>query len=179
VASSSTGPKQRPKFTTNDKPDPGVNEDEVSQYAALVGNRIVGTKTERERYGTTGLAWPGLEWRDVTDGFTYEWNGSWQRQFKARTGFIYKAGLHTIGAPGTNENGDFAVNFDDGSFPTGVIAAGATDADTDRDGAIGVYTCRFMPEFSSASRVAFRIHGNSGQSIKSFNTRVAWWAVGN
>ncbi|WP_181034741.1 hypothetical protein [Clavibacter michiganensis] len=176
MTSNGKGNKQQPRFSTNDKPDPGVNEDEVSQYAALVGNRIVGSKAEREKYGTNGLAWAGLEWRDTTDGFTYEWNGAWQRVFRARPGLIFKAGLHTIV---TNGFGDFSIDFDDGQFPSGVLAAGANDADLDREGIIGLYTMRYMPEYSSATRVAFRVHAPSGAFIPSFKTRVAWWAVGN
>jgi len=68
-----TGTKGQPVIDTT--PSTVTDIQAVANYAALVGNRKVGTTTQRNAAQTAGapLVWEGLEWEDTTDGHTYKY----------------------------------------------------------------------------------------------------------
>jgi hypothetical protein len=69
------GPKGYPKFDPNGAPEPWVDLEAVGEYAARVGNRIIGTKAEREALSTSTSApnqrWLGLTYYETDTGL--EW----------------------------------------------------------------------------------------------------------
>jgi hypothetical protein len=62
-----------PVFAESKTPQFGSDLTQVAEFAATRGTRLVGATA-----GRTAFAYPtlGLLWRDTTDGFTYEWDGS-------------------------------------------------------------------------------------------------------
>jgi hypothetical protein len=83
VASESTGAKNQPYFSATGAPEIDVDPGVVSDYAAKVGNRRVGTTAERN--AATGKdVWPGLEWYDTTEDAAYVRTSSstWARLFR-------------------------------------------------------------------------------------------------
>jgi len=72
VTATSFGTKNEPKFADGDAPDLAVNPTQAAAYAAKVGNRRVGTATERLA-ATGGDLWVGLTWGDTTDGNEYRY----------------------------------------------------------------------------------------------------------
>lgn len=69
------GPKGYPKFDPLGSPELNVDDEAVGQYAALVGNRKVGTAAQRVALvsDTTAAnqAWVGLEFYDTDTGTTW------------------------------------------------------------------------------------------------------------
>jgi len=82
MTADSYGPKNQPRFDATKPPDLGVDETLVSEFAALVGNRKVGTTAERNSATTATSGkevWEGLEWEDTTLGGTLvRRNGVWE-----------------------------------------------------------------------------------------------------
>jgi hypothetical protein len=72
MTASSFGPHGEPEFKDGDAPDVALNPTQVGKYAALVGNRRVGTTAQRNAALTedptlsTPGSWNGLEWWDTT-----------------------------------------------------------------------------------------------------------------
>lgn len=72
-----TGSNGQPLFTTSDAVRIAAYLTQISNYAALVGNRKVGTTAQRLAASeTNGNAWQGLQWKDTTDGNEYERSSS-------------------------------------------------------------------------------------------------------
>jgi len=77
MASESTGVKDQPYFAASGAPQIDVDPGIVADYAALVGNRKVGTTTERNALSDKAL-WEGLAFRDITLGLEYvRRSGAW------------------------------------------------------------------------------------------------------
>lgn len=62
-----------PQFADADAPDPAVNPTQVSDYAAQVGNRLVGTTAERTAYPYDR---EGLRWYDTTLNIEFVHDGT-------------------------------------------------------------------------------------------------------
>lgn len=77
MAKDSTGIKGQPKFLDSGAPDLATDDNLVSDYAAKVGNRRVGTKAEREAAAGTDV-WEGLEWYDTTQLLPYVRRSGWK-----------------------------------------------------------------------------------------------------
>lgn len=120
------GPKGYPKFDPNGAPEDWVDLEAVGQFAARVGNRMVGTKAEREALSTSttveGQMWNGLEFRETDTGHTYERvGGAWVRTspFSAKV------------SASTNTFGVVTLNHDLGAVPKWVHVSpyrGSTDS---------------------------------------------------
>ncbi|WP_223690117.1 hypothetical protein [Leifsonia poae] len=81
------GTKGQPQFDAVGAPAIDVDPSSVADYAATVGNHIVGTTAQRNANvvpGPSGKAvWDGLYWSDTTDGCTYKRiAGAWVLQLK-------------------------------------------------------------------------------------------------
>lgn len=73
------GPKGQPRFLDGGAPDLAVDSNVLGEYAALVGNRKVGTTAERNAALAASnpvQVWEGLNWYDTTDGFEYQYLSS-------------------------------------------------------------------------------------------------------
>ncbi|PCN47017.1 hypothetical protein Csp2054_14335 [Curtobacterium sp. 'Ferrero'] len=78
MARDSTGEKGQPQYAGSGVPQDAADLTEVAAYAALVGNRKVGTTADRNQALADGDVWDGLEWYDTTDGGLYLLqSGSW------------------------------------------------------------------------------------------------------
>ena len=66
AADDTPGPRKQPRFKGTGAPSTAADLNIVGDYAALVGNRKVGTTDERNTATTNGEVWPGLLWRDTT-----------------------------------------------------------------------------------------------------------------
>lgn len=64
------GPRNQPRFDVNDDADFAADLTTVSEFAALVGNRKVGSASQRNAAAGADV-WTGLEWYDTTDGRVY------------------------------------------------------------------------------------------------------------
>lgn len=70
--------KNEPQYAGTGAPADAADLTEVAAYAALVGNRKVGTTAQRTATTGTAEAWDGLLWGDTTDGFEYKYkSGAW------------------------------------------------------------------------------------------------------
>lgn len=71
------GPKNQPRYDINDEPAFPDHVTAVSDYAALVGNRKVGTKEERQALSGNNV-WDGLSFFETDTGSEYvRVGGSW------------------------------------------------------------------------------------------------------
>jgi hypothetical protein len=93
MTASSFGPHGEPEFKDGDAPDTALNPSQVGKYAALVGNRRIGTTAQRqaaltEAPSTTGTGvWEGLEWFDTQARALYVlMDGAWQQVSGTWTG---------------------------------------------------------------------------------------------
>lgn len=79
MAASSFGTKNEPQYADADAPDLALNPTQVAAYAAKVGNRRIGTTTER--LAATGAdVWESLIWGDTTEKADYKRIGTaWER----------------------------------------------------------------------------------------------------
>lgn len=66
AADDTPGPRKQPQFKGTGAPATAADLNIVSNHAALVGNRKVGTTDERNTATTNGEVWTGLVWRDTT-----------------------------------------------------------------------------------------------------------------
>ena len=81
------GPKGYPKYGPDSNAEVWTKLEEVGAFAAKVGNRLVGTKAQRERLSVSTTAadqaWLGVEFRETDTGVTYECVGvsplAWKR----------------------------------------------------------------------------------------------------
>lgn len=76
MAVNSYGAKGQPQFSDTGAPDTAVDPTKVGEYAGAVGNRMVGTTTQRNTLtllwaGFSGGAWEGLRFYDTTLGVEY------------------------------------------------------------------------------------------------------------
>jgi len=79
AAGAAKGNRGQPTFPTNEAPDLGVDEEAVSNFAAVVGTRRVGTTAERNALIAPEL-FVGLAWGDTTDGAEHKYlSGGWKR----------------------------------------------------------------------------------------------------
>lgn len=105
MAASSFDPQDgHPIFADGDAPDVARNPTEVAEYAAKVGNRLIGTTAQREAYQ---YGREGVSWYDTTANRLYTHNGTAFIGEKLR-----QSGTHTI----TNVSGG---GSDSGIFWTG------------------------------------------------------------
>lgn len=80
AADDTPGPKKQPRFKGTGAPATAADLVIVSDFAALVGNRKVGTTTERNTATSNGEVWEGLRWKDTTLGVEFEYiSGGWVR----------------------------------------------------------------------------------------------------
>jgi hypothetical protein len=100
MTADSYGPKNQPRFDATKPPDLGVDETLVSDFAALVGNRKVGTTAERNAAAsaTSGKeVWEGLQWEDTDLKGTVVWrNGSWENAGPRSTNFQRQGSADTF-----------------------------------------------------------------------------------
>lgn len=88
MAADSYGAKQQPQYSGTGKPQSAADLSEIANYAALVGNRKVGSTAARNQAVTDGNVWEGLEWFDTSDGNLYLLkSGSWLPLFTRWTDF--------------------------------------------------------------------------------------------
>lgn len=143
------GPKGYPKFDPNGAPEDWVDLGAVGAYAALVGNRRVGTAAERSLLSASTTAadqaWLGLEFHETDTGLTYRCTGTapiaWVNVTEpnvnssfAMSGTPVPARLQVrafraevaLGASGVAE-----VAYPGGAFPNAVLAAIVQIADAD------------------------------------------------
>lgn len=79
------GPRGGPRFLDGGAPDLATDDNEVSKYAELVGNRMVGTKAQKDalvRTTSSGNSpaqlWEGLEFEETDTGILWKRkSGSW------------------------------------------------------------------------------------------------------
>jgi hypothetical protein len=71
-----SGPKNEPQYAGTGAPADAADLSEVATYAALVGNRKVGTTIQRNAATSTTSAWEGLLWGDTTDGLEYRYTSA-------------------------------------------------------------------------------------------------------
>lgn len=105
MAAETYGDKGQPHFDANGSTAIDVDPTQVADYAALVGNYIIGTAAQRTANvvpGPSGKAvWDGLFWLDTTDGFLYKRvSGSWAVWMTPWTDFIATTLGMTIGTSG-------------------------------------------------------------------------------
>jgi len=87
MSASTFGLKNEPQFGDLDAPDPGVNPTQAAAYAALVGNRKIGTTAQRD--ALTGKdVWEGLLFGDITTGIDYRRTGGAWLPVGGDTGWI-------------------------------------------------------------------------------------------
>ncbi|WP_152970154.1 hypothetical protein [Frigoribacterium sp. RIT-PI-h] len=91
AADGTSGSKNQPQFLDGGAPDLATDSNLVSDYAAKVGNRRVGTTAERN--AATGKdVWEGLEWHDTTTNKVYSRiGGSWTLPTTYLNGSSYAA----------------------------------------------------------------------------------------
>jgi hypothetical protein len=77
MARDSSGSKNQPQYAGTGAPADAADLSEIATYAALVGNRKVGSTAART--GSTGAdVWEGLLWGDTDDGLEYRYtSGAW------------------------------------------------------------------------------------------------------
>ncbi|MGN8049541.1 hypothetical protein ACTJKO_07590 [Curtobacterium sp. 22159] len=128
MAADSYGNKNEPQFAGAGVPQDAADLTTVAAYAALVGNRKVGTVDQRNAVIGTKDAWEGLTWYDLTDGFTYTYkSGGWvltfddtgwitppalagtagSAQYRRRNGLVFFQGTWT---PTADSQGMFRLN---------------------------------------------------------------------
>lgn len=76
MAADSFGPKNEPQFGGDGVPQDAADLTTVAAFASKVGNRRIGTTTDRTTAIGTKDMWPGLEWYDITDGNWYQANAN-------------------------------------------------------------------------------------------------------
>lgn len=77
------GVKGYPKFDPNGAPEDWVDLEAVGQYAALVGNRMAGTRAERNALSSVTTEqkqrWDGLEFHETDTGLDWRYvSGAWR-----------------------------------------------------------------------------------------------------
>lgn len=111
MARDSQGSHGHPQYSTSGVPADATDMSELGNYAALVGNIVVGTTTQRNAPTLPAPFnpipfWEGLWWSDITDGQLYRFTGgSWVRGgtaadgvkiIRAGTAGIFGAGAWTV-----------------------------------------------------------------------------------
>ena len=103
-----------PTFADTDAPDIKVDPTKVSEYAAKVGTRLVGTSAERTAYA---YAREGLEWYDTTTKSTWLYIGGWQNKARA-TGTVVCPAVGGGGSAPLYWSDTITVTFPVGMFTT-------------------------------------------------------------
>lgn len=77
MAHDSLGTQNQPQYAGTGAPADAADLSEISNYAALVGNRKTGATSLRNAASGANV-WEGLIWGDTTDGFDYRYtSGAW------------------------------------------------------------------------------------------------------
>lgn len=83
MAANSYGTRGNPVFSDSGAPDTAVDPSLAAQYGSIVGNRIVGTSTQRAAFsgiwaGFSGGPWDGLEFYETDTNLVYlRVSGAW------------------------------------------------------------------------------------------------------
>jgi len=106
MSADSYGTKGQPQFGANGAPAIDVDPSAVADYAALVGNHIVGTSAQRNANVVPNSSgkpvWEGLLWDDTTDLIVYRFTGgSWLPLFSQWKAFTPATTGITLGTGGT------------------------------------------------------------------------------
>lgn len=102
MTASSFGPRGEPEFKDGDAPDVALNPTQAAKYAALVGNRRIGTTAQRNAALTESVSlttpgvWEGLKWLDTNEKAEYTLLDSgtglgWRRQTMMSSGVFLGA----------------------------------------------------------------------------------------
>lgn len=108
MAANSYLTKGQPQFSDAGAPDTAVDPSLVAQYAGIVGNRIVGTSTQRAAFsgiwaGFSGGPWNGLEFEETDTGTVYKrLGGAWKAWESSWIPVTLSLGGVTLGSGGTN-----------------------------------------------------------------------------
>lgn len=128
AADDTPGARDNPRFLGTGAPSTATDLNLISAYAALMGNRMVGTTAARVAFATK--AWEGLRWRDsdAANDAEYEWTGSaWRLDKVPLIGYIPTLTGITLG------NGTLKADYSvEGGVAhvSGYIIAGSTTAIT-------------------------------------------------
>lgn len=76
AADDTPGPRKNPRFLGSGAPATAADLNIVSDHAALVGNRKVGTTAERTAATVAGEVWEGLRWKDTDLDLELEYDGA-------------------------------------------------------------------------------------------------------
>jgi hypothetical protein len=119
MSAESLGTKGQPHFSSSGAPQIDVDPTSVADYAALVGNHIIGTTTQRTAGVVPGTAvpvWVGLLWEDTTDGNMYKCIGTntWRKLQSAPFAIEANVVNIVIGTVGSTWNAN--VSFTSGTF---------------------------------------------------------------
>lgn len=114
MAAETYGTKGQPHFSASGAPAIDVDPSSVADYAALVGNVIIGTAAQRTANvvpnGSGVAVWDGLFWEDTTDGFTYKRvAGAWVLWTVPWTDYTPVVSGLSIGGGGTIRHSKFQV----------------------------------------------------------------------
>lgn len=126
MALDSRGTKGQPQFSSSGVPAIDVDPSQVADYAAMVGNHIVGTTTQRLAAvvpGTSTPVWDELWWSDSTDGRVYQRiSGSWVLNGKPADGVK----IIRTGTSGQFSGGSWTVLNNGALWAVDQTAAGVT-----------------------------------------------------
>lgn len=122
MTKSSNGSKNQPLYANGDAPDVAVNANEVSNYAALVGNRKVLTKAQRLALAGSDV-WNGIEVWDTDDLVAYGriagawvvlWGRAWITRARDNAQSIPNETWTTVSWPQTDGTG-LGIDYDAGT----------------------------------------------------------------
>jgi hypothetical protein len=173
MTADSFGSKGQPLFDSNKPPDTAVDQNLISNFAAKVGNRIVGTEDDKSKLTAAGGAWPGLQYHTTEFGFDYEYSAAdgWKRQIYSGNGLIIRSGMASVT---TNANGDASIPID--AFPSTIV--GAVIQDSNAALTNGQIHTRFNLAGSRTNMLAVRFIETNGSPLENFATRVFYIACG-
>jgi|GEM_PF-7016297 len=90
MAAETYGTKGNPQFSASGAPQVDVDPQQAGEYAAVVGNNIVGTTAQRTANvvpnGSGKAVWTGLRWFDSSLNAVFEYIGGWVRRQVMRVG---------------------------------------------------------------------------------------------
>lgn len=173
------GTKGQPHFSSAGAPQIDVDPSLVADYAALVGNHIVGTAAQRNAGvvpGTSTPVWVGLTWEDTTDGLTYKCTAlpnTWQKQQAAP--FAMEQDRTNVPITSTGGSWSVVVNFTTGVFtqPPVVQATHQFSPGTLR---------KLNAQVANVSTTQFTLIVSTGDGTNpgvptGTNAVVGWWAI--
>lgn len=170
---SSRGSHGEPQFVSSGNlPTFPADLTEVSNFARLVGNRKVGTSSERTALTGSAL-WNGLEFHETDTGLSYHRQaGGWIRQPSGLNGIILKSGVSNVT---TNGSGDGSISFPS-AFPAQFTFALMQDALASMGP--GAIDYRVNIAASTTTTLNFRAYNSVGDALPNYALRVAWLAFG-